>query len=613
MIDTSRRDELHEIAEIDLPKDEDSVSTLAVASSTEHALTAIAGINSSVVEQESGRNEHWRTFRIPLPQRKRKADGSPVEKMESRSQPLGKSALFKSANGPKNDTYQRVLRVSPTKSKSEARLAVVASGLAPENEVIVVQPVSNALTSTIDELSRISLGRSEAADADVFCVEGNGHSLAYCTDHAVFVQQLPRTKGSQIGDPVKVFETSAPSKKPKFRAIRFINSTHILLLQNTFDRSGASLLILKLNQDLSAGKMTLRKQLARTTKSAVGMDICNLSANPQGEIQSVIAVAGQDSSIELVTLDYKPNTGIRRFTPYVHLPSVHAGPLTRLTFSTFLPPATPIPEDSKPPPPQVIRLASVGVDQTVVLHTLRLSPHPATSRTPRYVLSPSGTTSDILQTALTTTVAIAVMLLVALLMQAFCEIRGVLPPTLNAASYLPARVSSAIVNPYMIGGGGGGGDGDAPSTASASAASAVESIISAISAAPSSIPTIIPTSPPSWSLSDLQSQLAALLASAADSAEYSAEEGEEAVQAAAIVVRDTGSEVSAELRRGAELVRDETVRKWEELTERERRGWRERLQEAGHWVEGQGEKVLKGILFSELAGVVGAAAAEAVR
>jgi glycyl-tRNA synthetase len=562
-----------------------------VASSTEHALTAIAGINSSDVEQQAGRNEHWRTFRITLPQRKRKADGSPVEKADARqpgSQPLGKAALFKSANGPKNDTYQRVLRVSPTKSKSEARIAVVASGLAPENEVIVVQPVSNALTSTIDEISRISLGKAEAADADVISIEGNGHSLAYCTNYTVYVQQLPRTKGSQIGEPIKIYEQFAPAtKKSKFRAMRFVTPHYIILLQNTADRTGASLLVLKLSQDFTLGQIILRKQLSKTTKSTVGLDVCNLSANEQGEFQAIVAVAGQDSSIELLTLEYKPSNGIRRFTPYAHLPSVHSGPLTRVVFSTFLPPATPIPEGSNPPGPQSVRLASVGVDQTVVLHTLRLSPTPPTSRTPRYTLTPS-TSNSTLQTLTSTTIAIFVITLVALLMQAFCEIRGAVPPTLNAASYLPARISSAIVIPYY--------NATSASAASAAAEASVASIISALSAVPSSIPT-------TPSLSDLQSQLSLLTDSAADSAD-------EAFHAGAIVVRDAGDAVSAELRHGADVVRDETVKKWEELTEREKRGWREKLVEGGHWVEGQGEKVLKGVLFSELAGAVGAAAAE---
>lgn len=48
---------------------------------------------------------------------------------------------------------------------------------------------------------------------------------------------------------------------------------------------------------------------------------------------------------------------------------------------------------------------------------------------------------------------------------------------------------------------------------------------------------------------------------------------------------------------------------WEELPRDQKEGWKRRLSDAGHWAEEMGESVLKGVLFSELAGVVG----EAVR
>jgi len=242
-----------------LAKDEDSVTTLAVASSTDTALTAIAGINSSVAEQEAGKNEHLRTFRIALP-RKRKADGSVVETSEKQqrhtgSQALGKTALFRSAQGPKNDTYQRVLRASPVQSAGEARISAIASGLAPENEIVTFQTVSNALTSAVDEISRISLGKNEAADVDVISVKDNGHVLAYCTDDAIYLQKLPTTKGSKIKPPVRMYqcpestESTPSSQRPKFRALRLLTPKHILFLQNRPGRVGAGLGVLKISED----------------------------------------------------------------------------------------------------------------------------------------------------------------------------------------------------------------------------------------------------------------------------------------------------------------------------------------------------------------------------
>ncbi|KPI37729.1 uncharacterized protein AB675_192 [Cyphellophora attinorum] len=537
LIDTSRRDELHEVAEVELAKDEDSVTTLAVASSTEHALTAIAGINSSDAEQAAGKNEHLRSFRISLPARKRKVDGTNVEKIESPNrgtQALGKNALFKSANGPKNETYQRVLATSRIKSRSEARIAAIATGLAPENEVVVFQPVSNAVTSTVDEISRISLGKKEAADVDVVPIEGNGHCLAYCTDDAVFLQQLPRTKGSRIEAPVKVYETVestssvAPSRRPKFRALRFISPRYILLLQNKPARTGTSLIILKLSSDMSSGRITLKKALGKSTKAAVGLDVCPLSSNPAGDFQTIIAVATQESSIELLTIDYNNTAGMGRFNNVGFLRDVHSGPLTRIVFSNFIKPSTP----ANKTPPQHVRLASVGVDQTVVVQNMPLRPWPVESHTPRYILQePPAST---LQTSINIFIAFFVITLVAFLMQVFCEIRGALPPTLGAANWLSPRVSSLIAQPY-------------PSLSPSAASSSISSIIDAISSAPGSIPTNI-LEPPS--LSALQDQLSAAVASASytvSSAAAGAAESAGLKTPKAIVVRDTGSDVSAEL------------------------------------------------------------------
>jgi hypothetical protein len=66
---------------------------------------------------------------------------------------------------------------------------------------------------------------------------------------------------------------------------------------------------------------------------------------------------------------------------------------------------------------------------------------------------------------------------------------------------------------------------------------------------------------------------------------------------------------------GAEGVRVETheesthgpARTWEELPPEQKSLWRERLKAGGHWAEGMGETLFKGVLFSELAGAVGAA------
>ena len=64
--------------------------------------------------------------------------------------------------------------------------------------------------------------------------------------------------------------------------------------------------------------------------------------------------------------------------------------------------------------------------------------------------------------------------------------------------------------------------------------------------------------------------------------------------------------VSAELVHESELGRRELQTKtWEELAEHEKEMWKQRLTKAGHWTADEGEAVLKGVLFSGLANIVG--------
>ena len=58
---------------------------------------------------------------------------------------------------------------------------------------------------------------------------------------------------------------------------------------------------------------------------------------------------------------------------------------------------------------------------------------------------------------------------------------------------------------------------------------------------------------------------------------------------------------------------DETVSRWDELTEEQKARYKARLVQAGRWVEEEGEKVLKGMLWSSYAGLVGQAAGELLR
>lgn len=496
-----------------------------------------------------------RTFRIALPSRKRKADAGSVETSEkpqklASTQALGKTALFTSAHGPKNETYQRVLRASPIQSTNEARISAVASGLAPENEVITFQPVANALTSAIDEISRVSLGKAEAADVDVMGVPRSGHTLAYCTDDAVFIQRLPYTKGSQIEPPSKLYQppelttATPPSERPRFRALRLLTPKHILVLQNRPGRAGARLLILAINKDDSQGYVTLWKFLKSSTKTAVGLDTCRLSESEDGARQYIVAVAGQDSSIELLTLDYVPFKGFAKFRPYAHMRDIHTGPLTKLIFSNFIGPSDPISKDT---PVQSVRLASVGVDQTVVVHTFPLRLHRnRKSKKPRYVLIPPSS-AQVMQTTFSVLIAIFVAVIAAFLTQVFAEIRGAVPPTLGAPDWLSPELREKFGRPYIS------SNESTLSSASAEVSEALSSAISAIEAAPSHI--TIP------SIETIENSFSDIVA-----------ENSQLETPKAIVVRDAGSDLSAEMHHDADLIKEETLKKWEDLTAHQKRG-----------------------------------------
>ena len=510
------------------------------------------------------------------------------------TQALGKTALFKSAHDLKSDSYQRVLRASPIKSPNEARLAVIASGLARENEIIAFQPVSNARSSTVDEISRISLGKTEAEDVDVTPVKRVGHLLAYCTSKSVFIQQLPNTKGSKIEEPVKVYENT--SSQASFRALRLLTPKHVLLLQNLPGGTGAELLVLRIDQENSSGRITLQKRLSKV-KKAVGLDICALSENPSGEKQFVIAVSDNTASIEILTIEYTPSTGLKAFRPCTVLRSVHPGLLTRLTFSNFIGPSLPVSKDTLP---QSIRLASVGVEGTIVVHTLHLSPYPPEKNdNPRYVLNVPGS-SVAAQNVFSICMAILIIGLAAFLLQATLEVKGAVPLTLGAPNWLSPSWRDRLYKPYSVLANETTADTIPQAVSDAIAAinpsadtmpSALTSAIDAIKSAPSHI-TI-----PSVDLA--QARLIDLVSS-----------NTQLETPKAVVIRDTGPDLSTEIHHDVDAVKEKALKKWEDLSEKQQRGWKQKLVDAGHWVEDQGETVLKGVFFGELAGVVAAGVRE---
>jgi glycyl-tRNA synthetase len=565
LLDTSKREEVSEIMDIDLSRDEDSVTSLAVVDSSEASATIYAGINSSAAEQEADNNEHLRSFRIEYPPKTKAeedTEGNEKSKYKAKTTALGKASLFKGSSAAKKETYQRITRLSPATQDGKARIAALASGLAPRGQLLLLNALTKPAPSMV--VDRIDLSKDEAADVDMIEDDSGDLLVAFCTADDVLVYRAKRGSSSASNMPYYV-HTIPPKdvfdfdqKRPSLRSLRFLTPNRLLLLQNRPNRTGVDLLVLHLN-DTALGTVTFQKRLHKSMKAAVALTICILSKSHTGEKQFAIAVAGSDISIEVLTLDYTPTKGLSKFTTLRTLRNVHPLQMTALTFSTFFPPPMPVTATT---PPQHIKLASVSMGNTVAVHTFPLYPHPPTkTRTPRYVLTKPGISETISQ-AFAVFFAIVVVCFAAFLLQAFLEIRGGSPAHLGAAEYLPAGLRRALEQPFVA--------------------------LSHNPVLPTEIPIVRSTN----------RRLRDLLGHHETHKELSEATGKN------IMVRDVGTDISAELHHDEETLKRDGKR-WEELSEPEKRAWRKKLVDTGRWAAEEGETVLKGVFFGELAGIVG--------
>lgn len=609
LLDTSRRSELKEVADIELAHDEDSVVSLAVAHSDSQALVAYAGINSSAKDQKAGRNEHFRSFKIPLPAKRKKNadDPAPPATTTAPAQALARYALFRDATSPKSECYQRVLRLSPPiveltrneksgepNRKLKRRVATIASGLAAHNEVVTFPVADQA--SPVVVFSRIALEKSEASDVDLINLDdaGTSYVLAYATDTELYLQQLGSEKDTAQPDSssIPIYETTkGPMGRSKIRAIRFLSARYILLLQNRANRAGVELIVLKLSKDFAQAQQTLVKYV-KNMKQAVGLDTSTLSKGQDGTQQFVVAVAGQDSSMQIFTLDWVAGKGLTQFYLFADIVDLHRGPITRITFSNFIAPPLPVTGQTLP---QYLRLASVGVDKTVIVQTLPLQPSPAAGsgqNMPRYVLkAPSQFKANFLRMLLSMNVLIICIAIVI----SFLEFRGAVPPIIGATKYVPQRWQERYGKPY-------GYAHDVPGPMIPASMPAVESMIDRIklSEATAVIEKMEEMQSSIPSLQEVRDTLTNLVSQKQDDAQDNK----------AIIVRDLehlGGEIAAELRHEADVVREGTLKKWESLTHKEQKTWKQKLMAAGQWTENQGEAVLKGVFFGQLAGAVAGA------
>ena len=608
--------------DIDLSRDEDSVTSLSYAQSTEQWATAFAGINSSTAEQQRGKNEHLRSFLLEYPpRRKTGGDGEDLEQekptdQHGGTQALGKTSLFTPSTAKTKETFQRVLRLSKKKNNNGPRLGAVATGLAPVGEIVFFaadtsRPGPNGIKG------RIKLEeKQEAADVDIIDLEGDDGQqegkfrVAYCTDYEVYVTDADYSEKDNGAQQIirNIYGTPYPDAfasnkaRPKFRCLRFLTPTLLLLLQNKINGKGAELLLLEIT-----GVVTVRKSLHKKIKSATAMSVALLPTASYSQIdQQVIAVAGADTSITILTVDRFTSSpyGRVKFHHYSYLPSVHPTSITSLSLSTFNPPGTPW----NTTPPQYLKLASTSIANTCVVHTLPLSPHPAPppKDQPAHYLLKTPARSSIAQNTISTLVALLAIAIAAFFLQAFTEIRGGTPEYLGAKGWLSQPIHDWIARPYMF-------EEGYVSAASSRASITTEAIKTSLSAASEVAQTPLDVLYRATATPQKKPGLRDLL----KRRDVGSDTSDGSNDGTDIIVKHSSVEggeaaLSAELKNSNEVAEGEhKLKRWEELKEHEKAIWKKRLADAGEWSATEGEALLKGVFFSGLAHAVGEAVGHA--
>ncbi|KAI5292299.1 hypothetical protein KEM52_006462, partial [Ascosphaera acerosa] len=500
LLDTSDSAQLAPVVELELSRDEDSVTSLAVAQSRtpgspeDHHLVVFAGVNSSQAEQDKGNNEHLRSYRLCAG-----ANGprgpSPPAVVDGGAATISKASLFRpgpARAGVPREAYQKLLRLSPPRSVDGAlasdRIGVASTGMEEMGEIIAFAVRSEEVPRESDVLARVRLGDGqEAEDVDIAVLDHESGSLrarvAFTDGLSVCTFDLPSpgtatatTDPATLStpEPTPIYTTSHEQKGSRVRAVRFLNPTALVMLRNLPGRSGCELVL------LVDGTVASRKRLRKDMKMGLGLDVASLPVDPAtGARQHVVAVSGSNHALDIFTVDDRGDgAGDRKrryssFKRYTTIRDVHGFTITKITLSSA-PPTTPSPShhqeqqekkaastrqtaatSARPYHPSV-KLASVSVGNTV-------APYPSRREPRRYVLTaPTTPSADVALATLWSVCALLVVVVSAMLLQAVSEIRGSAPPVLHAREWLAPRLQAVLPSPYfgvsVAGGEGGGGD-----------------------------------------------------------------------------------------------------------------------------------------------------------
>ena len=563
--------------------------SLAVGQKKGTATLVYAGVNSSPQDMAKGKNTHFRVYGIePYGGAKGKGRGEGNAVAEEKPsackiEELGRSSLFQSKE---KDVYQRITRLSKP-YPNQAQLGAVCSGLAKTtNEIVLFDTSTNSPPNSRGGVE----SNREAVDVDFIQTGDDEYLFAYCDVHDVYVKKI--TSKTDEDEPELVYSTPASRSEerprpavPSFRAMRWLTKDLLLMLTNIHSDGGVVLQLLRLPTG-GKGDCRIAQSLrlpGRITK-ATGLAVANLTppltpSSPQDYTQFVIAVAGRDISLSLFKVDLQVEGKISlpsKIKPFRTFRNAHPMQITSLAFSNFVPPTHPVTAST---PPQYLKLASVGVSNTVVVHTFPLFPVPLSvkrgqSKTPRYIVALPSTKAIFGGTVILSIIGV---LLAAIFIQGILEIRGGVPVYLNARSHLPVPLQEALGRPYEF--------------------------------------------PPGYNSlsSSLPKQSSGVFKKEKEEEEEGDEDSGSALRLPAFFakLKQGSSEGTYVLKEGPGGVRvamhdkeEHGGVKWEALSREQKEKWKGKLKAAGHWTEDMGETVLKGVLFSELAGAIGHAVAE---
>lgn len=558
ILDTSSPEEIKVVSEIDLSREEDSVTTLAVGLRKHRTTLVYTGINSSVDDIQKGKNEHFRVFGIDPPA---KSKAESIAKITE----LSKTSIFESKDA---DAFQRLLRLAPPYSSTH-QIGAIATGFAKDPEIAVFEVSTTAgvgpkIRGKVEPIK-------EAMDLDILQVDEDKWQLAYCDDYDLYLQDVG--KDTQY-DPIAVFnlpdDIATGQGRPQFRCIRYLTPNFLLAVSNLPKGSGAVLQGFRLPassaEQRGFARLSVSAKLPKNVARATGLAVRNLSptttpGGKQGDAQFVVAIAGQDRSISLYTLEHQSVATIElivKLYPIATFKDVHPSPITGLAFNTapILPPRRDSTSSEKgckgPKGPKTLQLASVGsMGNTVVIHTIPLKREGGPAPRPiRYVVAVKSHGPSITSWIIFSAIGFAI---IGAILQGFMEIKGLTPSVIGARYIAPTRWVTPIHTSWH---------------------GAEDLVVKA--------PEEISTTGTGGLLTDL------LLG--------------QVQSGSGKVVLSADGEVKVDEH---DAERHADAKEWEELPAAQRIAWKKALRKAGHWGEEMGETIFKGVLFSEIGGAIG--------